>query len=118
MSQTQGTERSLSKAVAWATARDDPRAIAVVGSRARADHPADPCSDLDLIVMVRRLKRYLAGSHWLAEIETALGLFRWLAQETGARLGGSDPMPLEEKGMTWVRKQAAECEGGQRPGTP
>jgi aminoglycoside 6-adenylyltransferase len=52
----------------------DLRAIAIVGSRARSDHPADPWSDLDVIVMARRPKRYLTGSHWLEEIETP-----WLA---------------------------------------
>jgi aminoglycoside 6-adenylyltransferase len=70
MSQTEGVERILSKMLDWATARDDLRAIAVVGSHARSDHRADEWSDLDVIVMARRPKHYLAGCHWLAEIET------------------------------------------------
>jgi aminoglycoside 6-adenylyltransferase len=83
MSQTEGSERILSKMVAWGTARDDLRAIAVVGSRARADHPADPWSDLDVIVMARRPQRYLTGSHWLAEIEPP-----WLAVREPTVVGG------------------------------
>ena len=54
MGQDEGTERILSKMVPWATARDDLRGIAVVGSRARSDHPADAWSDLDVLVMARR----------------------------------------------------------------
>jgi predicted nucleotidyltransferase len=85
MSQTEGTERILSKMVAWGTARDDLRAIAVVGSRARADHPADPWSDLDVIVMARRPKRFLTGSHWLEEIETP-----WLTVREPTPVGGQE----------------------------
>jgi aminoglycoside 6-adenylyltransferase len=85
MPQTEGVERILSKMVAWGAARDDLRAIAVVGSRARADHPADPCSDLDVIVMARRPRLYLAGTHWLAEIETP-----WLAIREPTAIGGQE----------------------------
>jgi aminoglycoside 6-adenylyltransferase len=60
--------------VSWAADRNDLRAIAVVGSHARSDHPADPWSDLDVIFMARRPKRYLDGSDWVEEIETP-----WLA---------------------------------------
>jgi aminoglycoside 6-adenylyltransferase len=74
MSQTEGSERILSKTVAWGAARDDLRAIAVVGSHARSDHPADPWSDLDLVFMARRPKRYLDDSRWLEQIEKP-----WLA---------------------------------------
>lgn len=59
MGQDEGTERILSKMVAWATARDDLRGIAVVGSRARSDHPADAWSDLDVLLIARRLNRGL-----------------------------------------------------------
>lgn len=76
-------ERILSKLVAWGTGRDDLRAIAVVGSHARSDHPADPWSDLDVIVMARRPARYLDGSHWVEEIETP-----WLAVREPTVVGG------------------------------
>jgi len=83
MSQTEGAERILSKMVAWGAARDDLRAIAVVGSRARSDHPADAWSDLDVIVMARRPKLYLSNSDWCAEIETP-----WLAVREPTVVGG------------------------------
>jgi aminoglycoside 6-adenylyltransferase len=97
MRQTEGTERVLSKMVAWASARDDLRAIAIVGSRARADHPADPWSDLDLIVMARRPKRYLSGSHWLAEIETP-----WLVVREPTAIGGQEILLVTFEGGTKV----------------
>jgi aminoglycoside 6-adenylyltransferase len=85
MSQIEGSERILSKMVAWGTTRDDLRAIAVVGSRARTDHAADPWSDLDVIVMARRPKRYLTGADWLADIETP-----WLAVREPTVIGGQE----------------------------
>jgi aminoglycoside 6-adenylyltransferase len=97
MSQTEGSERILSKMVAWATGRDDLRAIAVVGSRARSDHPADPWSDLDVIVMARRPKRYLDGSHWFAEIETP-----WLAVREPTVVGGQQIFHITFEGGTKV----------------
>jgi aminoglycoside 6-adenylyltransferase len=61
------------------------RGIAVVGSRARADHPADAWSDLDVIVMARRPKRYLTTSRWLAEIGTP-----WLVVREPTVVGGQE----------------------------
>ena len=83
MSQTEGVKRILSKILDWITARDDLRAIAVVGSHARSDHPADEWSDLDVIVMARRPKYYLAECHWLSEIETP-----WLSLREPTVIGG------------------------------
>ncbi len=97
MSQTEGSERILSKMVAWGAGRDDLRAIAVVGSRARSDHPADPWSDLDVIVMARRPKRYLNGSHWFAEIETP-----WLAVREPTVVGGQQIFHITLEGGTKV----------------
>jgi aminoglycoside 6-adenylyltransferase len=85
MSQTEGTERVLSKTVAWGTGRNDLRAIAVVGSHARSDHPADAWSDLDLIFMARRPSQYLDSSGWLSEIETP-----WLAVREPTVVGGEE----------------------------
>ncbi len=39
----------LNRVLRWATARYDIFAIIMVGSQARGDHPADACSDLDLM---------------------------------------------------------------------
>lgn len=62
-------QRILSKIVDWGATRGDVRAIAVVGSGARSDHPADAWSDLDIIVVARRPRRYLGDPRWLAAIE-------------------------------------------------
>jgi len=97
MSQTEGAELVLSKMVAWASSRDDLRAIAVVGSRARADHPADPWSDLDLIVMARRHKRFLSGSQWISEIETP-----WLVVREPTPIGGQEILLVTFEGGTKV----------------
>jgi aminoglycoside 6-adenylyltransferase len=97
MSRTERTERILSKIVAWGTARADLRAIAIVGSRARRDHPADPWSDLDLILMARRPKRYLTGSHWLAEIEPP-----WLVVRERTAMGGQEIFLVTFEGGTKV----------------
>jgi predicted nucleotidyltransferase len=115
MSQDRGTERILSKIVAWGAARDDLRGIAVVGSRARADHPADPWSDLDLIVMARRPRQYLAGSRWLAEIETP-----WLAVREPTPIGGQHIFLVTFEGGTKVdlvvaSSRAFSLPGGGRP---
>jgi aminoglycoside 6-adenylyltransferase len=97
MSQNEGSARILSKLVAWGTGREDLRAIAVVGSRARSDHPADPWSDLDVIVMARRPARYLDGSGWFAEIETP-----WLAIREPTVVGGQQIFHVTLAGGTKV----------------
>jgi hypothetical protein len=56
--------------------------------------------------------RYDPDEIWRARLE-ALDLFRWLAQETGARRGYSYPTQLENTVMTWVREQAPEFEDGR-----
>ena len=80
---TEGTDRILAKMVAWAGARDDVRALALVGSRARTDHAADRWSDLDVVAMARRPARYRGSAGWLAEIETP-----WLAIHEPTPIGG------------------------------
>lgn len=97
MTQTEGAERILSKMVAWGAARDDLRAIAVVGSHARSDHPADPWSDLDVIVMARRPKRYLSGSQWVSEVEPP-----WLAILEPTVVGGQQIFHITFEGGTKV----------------
>ncbi|MEJ2239651.1 MAG: aminoglycoside 6-adenylyltransferase [Gemmatimonadales bacterium] len=97
MRQTEGTERILSKTVSWGAGRDDLRAIAVVGSHARSDHPADPWSDLDLIFMARQPKRYLDQADWVAEIETP-----WLAVLEPTVVGGERIFHITFAGGTKV----------------
>lgn len=71
--------------VQWAAARPDIHALAVVGSYAQTDRPADPYSDLDLLLVVDDPGRYLDDAGWLDAIAhpritftepTALGIER------------------------------------------
>jgi len=49
----------------WALTQSAIRAVIVVGSRARSDHPADEWSDLDLIVFASDATSYLNDDAWL-----------------------------------------------------
>lgn len=65
---TPAYELLIEKFVAWAQARPDIRAAAIIGSRARADQPADEWSDLDLWIITEDPHLYLAGAGWLENI--------------------------------------------------
>jgi aminoglycoside 6-adenylyltransferase len=56
------------RVITWAKARPDIRAILVVGSSARRDHPSDEWSDLDLMIFTTDLKKYLTGIDDLDQI--------------------------------------------------
>ncbi len=43
-------EQLIERFIVWAQTQDDLRAAIVIGSRARADRPADKWSDLDVII--------------------------------------------------------------------
>lgn len=58
----------LAKLAAWAESEDNVRAVVIVGSRARADHPADEWADLDVVVLARDPQPLWAGAAWLAAI--------------------------------------------------
>ena len=58
-------EALLAAVTAWARERGDVRAVLVVGSRARADTPADRWSDTDIALVVDDPAPYLASSDWL-----------------------------------------------------
>lgn len=49
----------------WARAEAGVQSALVVGSQARADHPADPYSDLDLVLVVDQPEAYLSDDAWL-----------------------------------------------------
>jgi aminoglycoside 6-adenylyltransferase len=49
----------------WASTQPAIRAVIVVGSRARSDHPADEWSDLDLVVFASDATSYLNNDAWL-----------------------------------------------------
>jgi aminoglycoside 6-adenylyltransferase len=67
---TSAYERLIERFVRWAQDQRDIRAAFVIGSRARADHPADQWSDLDIIVVATDPERYLSSAGWLENIGT------------------------------------------------
>ena len=54
----------------WAQERDEVSAVIVVGSRARADTPADRWSDLDIILIVDDPEPYAESGAWISEFGT------------------------------------------------
>jgi aminoglycoside 6-adenylyltransferase len=60
--------------LAWAEQQDDLRAVILVGSYARQDHPADEWADLDLILFARDIHRYATTDDW----PEALGGEQWV----------------------------------------
>lgn len=58
----------VARLVAWGDRDDDIRAVAVIGSRARDDHPADVWADLDLFLFVNMPERYWERDDWLHEL--------------------------------------------------
>jgi aminoglycoside 6-adenylyltransferase len=66
---TQAYEHLIARFVAWAQGREDIRAAAVIGSRARgANHPADEFSDLDIILIATDPQPYIATGGWVEAI--------------------------------------------------
>jgi aminoglycoside 6-adenylyltransferase len=63
-------ENLLKQYVLWAANREDIRAVMVVGSRARRDHPADAWADLDIISFSRTPQKYFADTGWMAQFGT------------------------------------------------
>ena len=59
---------ALAATVAWAQARDDVRALVLVGSLARTDSPADEWSDVDVAAIVDDPARYLGDGEWVREL--------------------------------------------------
>ncbi len=64
-------DRIIERVIAWGEARPDIRAAFIVGSRARADHPADEWSDLDVVIVADDPQPYLASAEWLSAIGDA-----------------------------------------------
>lgn len=58
----------LDRVTRWATAEENVRSLIVVGSRARANRPADEWSDLDLVLTARRARILLDSDDWLQAI--------------------------------------------------
>jgi aminoglycoside 6-adenylyltransferase len=49
----------------WVKKREDIRAALILGSRARADHPADEWADLDLMAITTNPEFYLSTADWI-----------------------------------------------------
>jgi aminoglycoside 6-adenylyltransferase len=85
--------------VEWGGARPDVRAVLVVGSRARVDHPADEWSDLDLAFVTRDAKRYAADASWLRDIGDVWAAYHdhegvtWHVLFAGGLDAGVAPLP-------------------------
>ena len=58
----------LQRFLNWAESQTDIRAVAMIGSAARLDHPADEWSDYDLIIVASDPQSYLASTDWLETI--------------------------------------------------
>ena len=61
-------ERLIDRFVQWAQTEDNIRAVIVIGSRARTDHPADEWSDLDVAILANDPEPYWATTGWLHNI--------------------------------------------------
>ena len=64
-------DRITEQVMAWGQPRHDIRAAFIVGSRARAEHPADDWSDLDVVIVADDPQPYLASAEWLSAIGEA-----------------------------------------------
>jgi aminoglycoside 6-adenylyltransferase len=62
-------ERFLTALLAFAEARDDVRAVALVGSRARG--AAQPGSDVDVVVLSTDPDKYVEGCDWIEALPGA-----------------------------------------------
>lgn len=67
----------------WAREREDVHALALVGSRARTDDPADEWSDHDFVVVVDDPLPYFADADWLAALGRVLVTFVDVAAAAG-----------------------------------
>ncbi len=52
----------------WAIPQSDARAVVLVGSNSRIDHPADEWSDIDILFITSTPQAYLDSTEWLAWI--------------------------------------------------
>lgn len=68
-------EQLVERFARWTETCSDISAVIIVGSRARADHPADEWADLDVIVVTADPERYLSTVDWLESIGKPLLTF-------------------------------------------
>jgi aminoglycoside 6-adenylyltransferase len=68
-------ERLVERFRGWAEGQSDVRLAIVVGSRARADHPADEWADLDVVIVTAEPDRYVSKSDWISSLGKPLLTF-------------------------------------------
>ena len=85
----------LDRVCAWGRAREDVRGIILFGSQARTSHPADPWSDVDLLISCRDPRGLLESSDWLE----ALGETRITFLETNPVDGEKERRVLFADGL-------------------
>jgi aminoglycoside 6-adenylyltransferase len=65
---SQAYEQLIDRFAQWAQKEHNIRAVLVVGSRARVDHPADQWSDLDLLIVANDPPMFLEDTDWISKI--------------------------------------------------
>jgi len=68
LSVAESYERLMRRFCEWAKGREDVRAVFVIGSRARVDHPADEWADLDVVVVTTSPEFYVSRTDWLCNV--------------------------------------------------
>ena len=58
-------EKLKSNFLSWTESQKDIRAVIIVGSQARTDHPADKWGDLDLMIYTNNVGQYFRDKGWL-----------------------------------------------------
>jgi aminoglycoside 6-adenylyltransferase len=114
-------EKLLDQYICWANSRADIRAVMIVGSRARQDHPADAWADLDIISFSRSPRQYFADSDWMAHFgtvwarasqHTAGGDPEWLVSYAGGLdvdfvFDDFRKIELQMRAMKWLNRLPA-----------
>lgn len=59
----------------WALGISDIRAVFIIGSRARSNHPADIWSDMDMVIYARNPEQYLMDSAWVQNLGNVISSF-------------------------------------------
>lgn len=99
-------ERFLASLVAFAEARDDVRAVALVGSRARG--VARPDSDVDVVMLSTEPETYTDGDDWIRRFPgaTLLATRRWGAlRERRLLLGNGIEVDFGVACPSWASTQ-------------
>ena len=72
MSNAESYEILIRRFCDWAKDRTDIRAVFIIGSRARVDHPADEWADLDLVIVTTNPEYYVSATDWINILDKPL----------------------------------------------